>query len=109
VPLCVTGTMFAVEQLRIEPDVLCLAKAMGEAIEGLAPREVVPLALEAIRHLIRSVNLPASLADLGLDRKKTDIHQWAIEAHKEQRLLTRSPRILSVKDIEIIYENAFKP
>ena len=53
------------------------------------------------------MNLPASLGELGIDREKTDIHQWAIDAHKEQRLLSRSPRVLSVEDIETIYANAF--
>lgn len=84
-----------------------LARAMGEPIDGLAPREVTERVLDAIHHLIKSVNLPATLTDLGIIREKTDIHQWAVEAHKEQRLLTRSPRILSVEDIEKIYENAF--
>jgi len=84
-----------------------LARAMGEPIEGLAPREVLDRVLEAIHFLIKSVNLPASLTDLGINRETTDIHQWAVEAHKEQRLLTRSPRILTVEDIELIYENAF--
>lgn len=85
-----------------------LARAMGENIDGLAPRDVVDRVLDAIHYLIRSVDLPASLTDLGISREKTDIHQWAVEAHKEQRLLTRSPRILSVEDIEKIYENAFE-
>ena len=85
-----------------------LARAMGEPIDGLAAREVAERVLDAIHHLIKSVELPASLTDLGISREKTDIHQWAIEAHKEQRLLTRSPRILSVEDIELIYENAFE-
>jgi alcohol dehydrogenase class IV len=92
-----------------ESKMALLAEAMGEPIEGLASRKVASQVLDAIRHLIKSVNLPASLADLNIDRKKTNVHQWAIEAHREQRLLTRSPRILSVEDIEIIYENAFKP
>lgn len=91
-----------------ESKMALLAEAMGEPIKGLAPRKVASQVLDAIRHLIKSVNLPASLADLNIDRKKTNVHQWAIEAHREQRLLTRSPRILSVEDIEIIYENAFK-
>lgn len=91
-----------------EAKMALLAEAMGEPIEGLPPRKVAQQVLDAIRHLIKSVNLPASLADLNIDRKKTNVHQWAIEAHREQRLLTRSPRILSVEDIEIIYENAFK-
>jgi alcohol dehydrogenase len=85
-----------------------LARAMGENIDGLAPREVVDRVLDAVHYLIKSVNLPATLTDLGVIREETDIHQWAVEAHKEQRLLTRSPRILSVEDIEIIYENAFE-
>ncbi|MCE5283874.1 MAG: iron-containing alcohol dehydrogenase [Deltaproteobacteria bacterium] len=84
-----------------------LARAMGENIDGLAPREVNERVLDAIHYMIKSVELPASLTDLGIDRAKTDIHQWAVEAHKEQRLLTRSPRTLSVEDIEVIYGNAF--
>lgn len=85
-----------------------LARTMGENIDGLAPREVTERVLEAIYHLIKSVNLPATLNDLGISKEKTDIHAWAVEAHKEQRLLSRSPRILTVEDIEIIYENAFE-
>ena len=85
-----------------------LAVAMGENIDGLAPREVVERVLDAIHYLIKSVDLPASLTDLGISKEKTNIHQWAVEAHKEQRLLTRSPRVLSVEDIELIYRNAFE-
>ena len=85
-----------------------LARAMGEPIDGLAPREVVERVLDAIHYLIKSVNLPASLTDLGISKEKTNIHQWAVEAYKEQRLLTRSPRVLSVEDIEVIYQNAFE-
>lgn len=85
-----------------------LAKVMGENIDGLSQREVTERTLDAIHHLIKSVNLPATLNDLGISREKTDVHQWAVEAHKEQRLLSRSPRILAVEDIEIIYKNAFE-
>lgn len=83
-----------------------LGRAMGEPVEGLPPREASARALDAIRHLIQSVGLPASLKDLKItDTGK--IQRWAVEAHKEQRLLSRSPRNLSVEDIEKIYENAF--
>jgi len=85
-----------------------LARAMGEPIDSLASRDVVDRLLEAIRHMIKSVDLPASLKDLGIKRATTDVHQWAVEAHKEQRLLSRSPRILTVEDIEKIYERAFE-
>ncbi len=83
-----------------------LGRAMGEPVDGLPPREASARALDAIRHLILSVGLPASLKDLKIT-DKGKIPRWAVEAHKEQRLLSRSPRILSVEDIEKIYENAF--
>jgi alcohol dehydrogenase len=83
-----------------------LAKAMGEPVDGLPPREASARALDAIRHLIQSVGLPVSLRDLNIT-DKTKIPRWAVEAHKEQRLLSRSPRALSVEDIQKIYENAF--
>jgi alcohol dehydrogenase class IV len=83
-----------------------LAGAMGEKVDGLSPREGARTALEAIRHLLQSVGLPASLGDLEIT-DKTKIPRWAVEAHKEQRLLSRSPRVLSVKDIEKIYERSF--
>ena len=83
-----------------------LGRAMGEPVEGLPPREASARTLDAIRYLIQSVGLPASLKDLKItDRGK--IPRWAVEAYKEQRLLSRSPRNLSVEDIEKIYESAF--
>jgi alcohol dehydrogenase class IV len=83
-----------------------LGRAMGEPVDGLPPREASARTLDAIRHLIQSVGLPASLKDLKIT-DKGKIPRWAVEAHKEQRLLSRSPRILSIEDIEKIYENAF--
>jgi alcohol dehydrogenase len=83
-----------------------VAEAMGEPVAGLAPREAADRALLAIRHLMASVDLPVCLEDAGItDRSR--IPTWAVEAHKEQRLLTRSARILSVEDIAKIYERAF--
>jgi alcohol dehydrogenase len=83
-----------------------LAEAMGESVEGLSPRDAAMLAPEAIRHLIRSVELPGTLRDLGV-KDKSFLQYWAEEAHKEQRLLGRSPRVLSVDNIKEIYEKAF--
>jgi alcohol dehydrogenase class IV len=55
---------------------------------------------------MKSVDLPVCLEDAGItDRSRIPI--WAAEAHKEQRLLSRSARILSVQDIAKIYERAF--
>ncbi|MGQ9696245.1 MAG: iron-containing alcohol dehydrogenase [Thermodesulfobacteriota bacterium] len=98
---CFEGIMMAKQEKMVR-----LAKAMGERIDGLPTREAAVRALEAIKHLLQSVDLPVSLTDLNIT-DKTKVPRWAIEAHKEQRLLSRSPRVLSVKDIEKIYERAF--
>lgn len=83
-----------------------IAEAMGEPVAGLAQREGADRALAAIRHLMKSVDLPVCLEEAGItDRSR--IPAWAAEAHKEQRLLSRSARILSVEDISKIYAKAF--
>ena len=83
-----------------------IAEAMGEPVAGLASREAADRALLAIRHLMQSVDLPVCLEDAGItDRSRIPV--WAVEAHKEQRLLSRSARILSVEDISKIYAKAF--
>jgi len=98
---CFEGILMAKEEKLAR-----LAEAMGEPIAGLSRREAALKALEAIRHLLRSVDLPVSLTELHIT-DKSKIPTWAVEAHKEQRLLSRSPRVLSVKDIEKIYDRAF--
>jgi alcohol dehydrogenase len=83
-----------------------IADAMGEPVDGLPSREAADLALVAMRHLMKSVDLPVCLEEAGItDRSR--IRAWAVEAHKEQRLLSRSARILSVDDIAKIYAKAF--
>jgi len=83
-----------------------IADAMGEPVDGVPSREAADLALVAMRHLMKSVDLPVCLEEAGItDRSR--IHAWAVEAHKEQRLLSRSARILSVEDIAKIYAKAF--
>ena len=100
------ATCFEYVVVAKQEKMILLAEAMGESVEGLSPRQAAALAPEAIRHLVQSVGLPGSLRDLGV-KDKSDIQYWAEEAHKEQRLLSRSPRTLSVEDIKEIYEKAF--
>jgi alcohol dehydrogenase class IV len=84
-----------------------LAEAMGQPVDGLSSREAADQAIEAIRYLIRSVDLPGSLTDLGAVREDSRIRRWAEDAHKEQRLLGRCARKLTVEDIVKILERAF--
>jgi len=85
-----------------------LAKAMGEKVEGLSVREGVEVALDAMFYMLRSVELPTCLTEIGItDRSKARI--WARDAWNERRLLGRAPRDLTEEDITRIYEDAFDP
>lgn len=107
VTLCaLLATCFEYVTVAREEKMILLAEAMGESVEGLSPREAAMLAPAAIRHLVKSIRLPGSLRELGV-KDKSNLQYWAEEAHKEQRLLGRSPRVLSVEDIKEIYELAF--
>ena len=78
----------------------------GRTRGRLAEREAANRAFATIRHLMKSVDLPVCLEKAGItDRSRNS--RWAVEAHKEQDYLSRSARILSVKDIERIYDKAF--
>ena len=100
------ATCFEYVAVARQDKMILLAEAMGEMVEGLSPREAAMLAPEAIRHMIKSVGLPGCWRDLGV-KDKSNLQYWAEEAHKEQRLLGRSPRVLSVEDIKEIYERSF--
>ena len=85
-----------------------LAEAMGENVEGLSVREGVEVALDSMFYMLRSVELPTCLSEIGItDRSK--VKTWAKDAWNERRLLGRSPRDLTEEDIARIYEDAFDP
>ena len=85
-----------------------LAEAMGENVEGLSVREGVEVALDAMYYMLRSVELPTCLTEIGItDRSKAKT--WAKDAWNERRLLGRAPRDLTEEDITRIYEDAFDP
>jgi len=85
-----------------------LAAAMGENVEGLSIREGVEVALDAMFYMLRSVELPTCLSEIGItDKSKAKV--WAKDAWNERRLLGRAPRNLTEEDIARIYEDAFEP
>ena len=103
---CLINSCFEYTMVAKQEEFALMAEAMGENITGLPTREAAKLALTVINDLLTKLNLPSSLTDLNItDRSKVD--QWAIDAHSEKRLLSRSARNLSVQDIKNIYNNAF--
>jgi len=89
------------------PKFAAMAEAMGENICGVSDREAADKAIEAIRALLKSLDLPGSLKDLGAVQEESRVKRWAVDAHKEQRLLSRCARQLTVEDIIKIINNAF--
>jgi alcohol dehydrogenase len=84
-----------------------LAEAMGENVAGLSVRQGVDVALDAMHNMLKSVELPTCLTEIGITNR-SKAKTWAPDAWNERRLLARAPRDLTVEDIARIYENAFE-
>ncbi len=85
---------------------ILMAEALGENVKGLAPYEAAQLCLKSLKALLRRLDLPVCLNDLDItDKSKVD--RWAVDAHAEQRLLSRCARTLTVDDIKKIYLASF--
>jgi len=87
------------------PKFVNLAKAMGEPVEGISPREAAVRGIKAMQDLAEKVGLPCRLRDIGADQKK--IPSMATAAFKEKRLLGNTPRQLTEADLGKIFENSF--
>ncbi len=80
-----------------------VARAMGEAVEGLDAAAASRACLAAIRRLSADIGIPASLSELGV--KEQDIPLLAANALKDACGLT-NPRPASQADIEGIFRGA---
>ncbi len=87
------------------PKFVSLAKAMGEPVEGISPREAAARGIRAMKDLAEKVGLPVSLREVGADRSK--IPAWAAAAFKEKRLLGNTPRQLTEEDLRKIFEASY--
>lgn len=78
-----------------------MAKAMGENVEGLSPRDAAELALIAIKQLSVDVGIPSGLTELGVKTK--DLKTMALNAQKDACGFT-NPRTPTLDDIIQIYK-----
>jgi len=82
-----------------------IAVAMGEQVEGLSKREAAEKAPLAVRHLVKSVGLPTTLSEYGVDRKLIpNLAKWALKDGD----LPGNPRVLTLEQIEELYRKAFE-
>ena len=83
---------------------LGIAKAMGVNTEGMSVDEGVKAAIQAVRDLSLSVNIPQQLSEIGV--RKEDLHDLAVAAFNDV-CTGGNPRPTSVEDIEKLYNVAF--
>jgi alcohol dehydrogenase len=82
-----------------------VARLLGENTDGLSERDAALKGIEAIRTLIKEIQLPATLRDLGLDR--ADIPAMADTILPVLRGLPMNPRAMERDDLIGIYERSY--
>ena len=83
---------------------LGIAKAMGVNTEGMSVDEGVKAAIDAVKALSISINIPQRLSEIGV--KKEDLHDLAVAAFNDV-CTGGNPRPTSVEEIEAIYNTAY--
>jgi alcohol dehydrogenase len=78
-----------------------IADIFGQNTEGLSERQAAQLSVEAVRELAEDLGVPSRLSAYGV--KEEDIPGLAKGVMKVTRLLANNPRVLSLKDAEMIY------
>ncbi len=79
-----------------------VAVALGEDVSELPVSEAAVRGVEAVRALLRTVELPATLRDWGLDPAQMDIPTLVEDAMKS-RNITTNPRPVSRDDLAELY------
>jgi alcohol dehydrogenase len=80
-----------------------IARAMGEKVDGLSPRDAAEKAIDAIKALSKDIGIPSGLSELGV--KEKDLRTMAENAQKDACGLT-NPRCPSLEDVINIYKAA---
>lgn len=80
-----------------------IAEAFGENVNGLSLNEAAKQAIEAVHHLARDLEIPESLAKLGLKEEHIDeISQHAVQ----DACMITNPRDMSAEDVAKIFRQA---
>ena len=82
-----------------------IAFFLGERVEHLCLLDQARHAPEAVKNLVRDLDMPQSLSELKIPRNA--IPKLAEASMKVTRLMNNNPRNMTAKDAEKIFENAF--
>ncbi|TYG33870.1 iron-containing alcohol dehydrogenase [Lonepinella koalarum] len=80
-------------------------QAMGFDVANLSAEEASKKCIIALKELVNTVSIPATLQDFNIPQDALDA--LSNDAIKQTRLLQRSPMLLSLQDIQAIYQSAF--
>lgn len=86
------------------PKYLDIAKAMGVDITGMSVKEGVKAAIDAVKALSVSINIPQKLHEIGV--KEDDLQALAVAAYNDV-CTGGNPRDTSIADIIELYEKAY--
>ncbi|WP_102026277.1 iron-containing alcohol dehydrogenase [Salirhabdus sp. Marseille-P4669] len=83
-----------------------VAEALGLKVDHLSDREAAIKAVEELYNIVKDVGIPTTIKEFGI--KESDIEQLTRDAVKQTRLLARSPKAYTEKDIRAVYGKAFE-
>ncbi|MBQ7822680.1 MAG: lactaldehyde reductase [Bacteroidaceae bacterium] len=86
------------------PKYLDIAKAMGVDVTGMSVKEGVKAAIDAVKALSVSINIPQKLHEIGV--KEEDLQALAVAAYNDV-CTGGNPRDTSIADIVELYEKAY--
>ena len=79
-----------------------IAEALGEDVSSLSVAEAAERGVEAVRRLVRAVELPGSLREAGVDPADVDIPALVEDAMKSRNIAT-NPRTVTRADLADLY------
>jgi alcohol dehydrogenase class IV len=82
-----------------------IARLMGEQVEGLSLLDQAYRSAEAVKGLVRDIDMPQSLSELNIP--KDGIPRMAEAAMKVTRLMNNNPRSMTAENAARVFENAF--
>jgi alcohol dehydrogenase len=82
-----------------------IAEALGENIAGLSAFEAAEKSVEAVKNLLKALQIPFTLSEYGIP--KDHLPNLVAGGMKQARLFVPNPRDLTREDVKGIYENAF--
>jgi len=80
-----------------------VGEALGLDLKGRTAGEIQAAVLARIRNMKETVGIHSSLGERGV--KNSDLHELAANAIKDPCMVT-NPRMPSIRDIEVVYEEA---